>query len=153
MRLPRGVSCGMTYEKLLDELQHRTYVALRPSPVAGIGVFAIRPIPKGCREMFTPPRAGGAGDDGFVAVPRAEIDALPAHARQLVETYCLYDEAHYWVPEDGFKKMDLVHFLNHSERPNVRSVADGAWFEALVDIAPGEELFVDYGELVADEEG
>ncbi len=138
----------MTYDRLLDELRSRTYVALRPSPVAGIGVFAIRPIPKGCREMFTPPRGG---DDGFVAVPRSEIDTLPDHARRLVETYCLYDESHYWVPEDGFKKMDLVHFLNHSDRPNVRSVEDGAWFEALVDIAEGEELFLDYGTIVEGE--
>ena len=82
----------------LHELSHQTYVMIRPSPVAGIGVFA-----------------------------------LPEHARHLVETYCLYDEEHYHVPEDGFKKMDLVHFLNHSGTPNVRSIDDGAWFEALVE--------------------
>ena len=66
----------------------------------------------------------------------------------LVETYCLYDDSHYFVPADGFKKMDLVHFLNHSDAPNVRSIDDGAWFEAMVDIEAGEELFVDYGTLV-----
>jgi len=137
----------MPHTRLLHELRHQTYVAIRPSPVAGIGVFAVRPIPKGCRDLFTPPRGG---TDGFVAVPRAEIDALPAHARQLVETYCLYDEAHYHLPEEGFKRMDLVHFLNHSDRPNVRSIDDGAWFEAIGDIAEGEELFVDYGTLVDD---
>ncbi len=114
----------------LHELRHHTYVMIRPSPVAGIGVFALRPIPKGCRDIFTPP-AGGA--DGYVAVPRHEIDALPEHARLLVETYCLYDHAHYHLPEDGLKKIDLVHFLNHSKTPNVRSVDDGAWFEALVE--------------------
>jgi SET domain-containing protein len=129
----------MPHTRLLDELRHQTWVAIRPSPVAGIGVFAVRPIPKGCRDLFSPPRGGS---DGFIAVPRAEIDALPAHARQLVE--------HYHLPEEGFKKMDLVHFLNHSDRPNVRSIDDGAWFEALEDIAAGEELFVDYGTLVED---
>jgi SET domain-containing protein len=138
----------MRHARLLADLRDRTYVAIRPSPVAGIGVFAVRPIPKGCRDIFTPP---AAGDDGFIAVPRAEIDALPDHARHLVETYCLYDDEHYHLPEDGFKKMDLVHFLNHSDRPNVRSIDDGAWFEALVDIGPGEELFVDYGTLVEDD--
>lgn len=135
----------MTHARLLAELSDRTYVAIRPSSVAGIGVFALRRIPKGCRDIFTPPVQG---DDGFIAVPRSEIEALPEHARHLVETYCLYDEEHYHLPEDGFKKMDLVHFLNHSDHPNVRSIDDGAWFEALVDIAPGEELFADYGTLV-----
>lgn len=135
----------MPHSRLLDELRHQTWVAIRPSPVAGIGVFAVRPIPAGCRDLFTPPRGG---TDGFIAVPRAEVDALPAHARHLVETYCLYDDAHYHVPEEGFKRMDLVHFLNHSDRPNVRSIDDGAWFEAMRDIAEGEELLVDYGTLV-----
>lgn len=139
----------MPHARLLDTLRHETYVAIRPSPIAGIGVFAIRAIPNGCRDLFTPP---AGDDDGFVAVPRGEIDALPDHARQLVETYCLYDEGHYFVPEDGFKKMDLVHFLNHSATPNVRSIDDGAWFEALRDIEPGEELLVDYGTLVEDED-
>lgn len=136
----------MPHTRLLSDLRDRTFVAIRPSPVAGIGVFAIRPIPKGCRDIFTPP---AGGDDGFIAVPRAEIDSLPEHARHLVETYCLYDDDHYHLPEDGFKKLDLVHFLNHSTQPNVRSVDDGAWFEALVEIGAGEELFVDYGTLVA----
>ncbi len=135
----------LPYARLLDELRHQTYVALRPSPVAGIGVFAIRAIPQGCRDIFTPPRGGA---DGYVAVPRAEIDALPDHARHLVETYCLFDETHYHLPDDGFKKMDLVHFLNHAEQPNVQSIDEGAWFEALRDIAPGEELFVDYATIV-----
>ena len=140
-----GMPHDMPHSRLLDELRHQTYVALRPSPVAGIGVFAIRPIPQGCREIFTPPHGNA---DGYVAVPRGEIEALPEHARHLVETYCLFDETHYHLPEDGFKKMDLVHFVNHSEQPNVRSIADGAWFEAITDIAAGSELFVDYGTIV-----
>ncbi len=138
----------MPLDRLLRELRDDTYVALRPSAVAGIGVFALRNIPQGCRAMFSPPSLGGDGDDGYVAVPRAEIDALPAHARHLVETYCLFDDERYFVPQDGFKKMDLVSFLNHSETPNVRSIEDGAYFEAVVDIAAGDELFVDYGTIV-----
>jgi len=35
-------------QQLLDELINTTYVMLKPSPIAGIGVFAIRDIPKGC---------------------------------------------------------------------------------------------------------
>ncbi len=135
----------MPVDRLLRELRQHTYVIVRPSNVAGIGVFAIRPIPKGCRDIFSPPKGD---DDDYLAVPRAEIDALPDYARHLVETYCLFDEGQYFVPRQGFKQMDLVSFLNHSDTPNVRSIDDGAWFEAMVDIAAGEELFVDYGTLV-----
>jgi len=117
---------------------------LRPSPVDGIGVFAIAPIPQGCRAMFSAP----SPSDQWIKVSRADVDALPAHARFLVENYCLYDEQHYFVPEHGFTKMDLVCFLNHSDTPNVRSIDDGQYFEALREIVVGEELLVDYGEIV-----
>jgi SET domain-containing protein len=137
----------MPIDRLLRELRDDTYVALRPSGVAGVGVFAIRDIPKGCRTIFSPPTDR---DDDYLEVPRAAIEALPAHARHMVETYCLFDDERYYVPKDGFKKMDLVSFLNHSETPNVRSVDDGAYFEALVDIPADAELFVDYGTIVTE---
>ena len=117
---------------------------LRPSPIEGVGVFAVTDIPKGCRDMFSRPDP----PEHWVAIPRADVESLPAHARFLVENYCLYDEHQYFVPEDGFKKMDLVCFLNHSDAPNVMSIADGNYFVALRDIASGEELLIDYGEIV-----
>ncbi len=134
-------------ERLLRELRDDTWVMLKPSAVAGIGVIAMRDIPKGCRSMFSKPDA----PTEWIAVPRADIDALPEASRHIVENYCLYDEATYHVPAHGFKKVDLAYFLNHSETPNVRSVNDGDWIEALRDISVGEELFIDYGELVDDD--
>ena len=134
----------MPRQRLLDGLRSDCYVMLRPSPIAGIGVFAVADIPKGCRDMFTRPEP----PEQWIALSRAEVESLPAHARFLVENYCLYDEHQYFVPEHGFKKMDLVCFLNHSDTPNVVSVDDGDYFETLRDIATGEELLVDYGEIV-----
>jgi SET domain-containing protein len=46
--------------------------------------------------------------------------------------------------------MDLSLFINHSDTPNIRSVNDGDYFEALREIEAGEELFLDYGEIVPD---
>jgi SET domain-containing protein len=133
--------------RLMQELMHDTWVMLRPSPVAGVGVFAIRDIPKGCRTMFGPPDS----PDDWVVVSRAEVEALPEASRLVVENYCLYDAAQYYVPARGFKQVDLACFLNHADAPNVVSQGDGAYFEALRDISAGEELFVDYGEIVTDE--
>lgn len=132
----------MTREELLHELSHEMFITLQPSPVHGIGVFALCPIPKGCRTIFSK----NVGE--WIKLPIKEVDALPAHARNFVETYCLYDEEHYYVPDYGFKVMDMVNYLNHSSSPNVRSVNHGEYFEALRDIAEGEELLVDYGSIV-----
>ena len=127
---------------MLLELQQDTYVMLKPSPIEGIGVFAIRDIPKGCRTIFS------AGIGEWIKVSIDEVEKLPAHSRNLVETYCLYDEENYFVPDYGFKIMDLVLYLNHSSQFNMISVNDGEQFEALRDIKAGEELLVDYGSIV-----
>ena len=132
----------MTKEQLLLELQQDTYVMLKPSPIEGIGVFAIRDIPKGCRTIFS------AGVGEWIKVSIDEVEKLPAHSRNLVETYCLYNEENYFVPDYGFKIMDLVLYLNHSSQFNIVSVNDGEQFEALRDIEAGEELLVDYGSIV-----
>ena len=129
----------MTKIELLNELQKETYVGLKPSPVHGIGVFAILDIPKGCRTIFS--KAVGE----CIKLSFAEVEQLPAHSRNLIETYCLYDETHYFVPDYGFKLMDLVLYLNHSAEPNIMSINDGEQFEALRDIKEGEELLVNYG--------
>jgi SET domain-containing protein len=64
----------------------------------------------------------------------------------------LFDEDFYFIPDYGFKLVDLVIYLNHSETPNVISLNDGEQFEAIRDIANGEELLVDYGTIVESEE-
>ena len=134
----------MTRAELLGELAGNTYVMLKPSPIEGIGVFAIRDIPKGCRHMFSKPDA----NDEWITVPKTEVEALPAHAQFIVGNYCLYDDDNYFIPGHGFKKIDLSLFLNHADIPNVISIDDGDYFEALRDIKAGEELLVDYGEIV-----
>ena len=134
----------MTKAALLHELAGNTWVMIRPSPIEGIGVFALQDIPKGCRSMFSK-----ANDqEQWIPVTKAEVEKLPAHAKALIENYCLYDEENYFVPDYGFKKMDLVNFLNHSDTPNVISINDGEFFEAIRDIKQGEELLIDYGEIV-----
>ncbi|MCC6842263.1 MAG: SET domain-containing protein [Saprospiraceae bacterium] len=126
---------------LINELLHHTYVRLRPSSIHGIGVFAIRNIPKGCQNLFSK----NPGD--WVELSKTEVEALPSASRDLVETYCLFDREKYYIPANGFKEMDLSLFLNHADNPNVRSVNDGAFFEAIRDIEEGEEITIDYGEL------
>lgn len=134
----------MTKEELLKELSANTWVMLRPSPIEGVGVFAIRGIPKGCREMFGKPDAA----QEWLAVAKKEVETLPAHAQFLVGNYCLYDEENYYIPAQGFKKMDVSLFLNHSDNPNIVSINDGDYFETLRDIRAGEELLIDYGQIV-----
>lgn len=132
----------MTKDELLDELSHHTYAILKPSTVHGIGVFASRDIPKGCRDIFS------KGHGKWIKLPIKEVEKLPVHSKDLVETYCVFDEEHYFVPDYGFKVMDMVNYLNHSQSPNIISINEGEDFEALKDIPAGSELLINYDHIV-----
>ena len=132
----------MNKANLLNELYKETYATLKPSSIHGIGVFAIRDIEKGTKNIFSSTSAE------WISVTKEEINSLPLHSRELIENHCLYDDKHYFIPEYGFKLFDMVVFLNHSDHPNLVSVNDGEYFEAIRDITCGEELFVDYGTIV-----
>ena len=136
----------MTKEALLKDLMYDTYVMIKPSPLHGIGVFAIRDIPKGTRNIFSK----GVGE--WIKLTITEVEALPKHSKDLVENHCLFDEDFYYVPDYGFKLVDLVIYLNHSETPNVISINEGEYFEAITAIKAGEELLVDYGTIVDSDE-
>ncbi len=146
LHLRRNIA-DMNSAELIEELQRDTFVQLAPSGVHGIGVFAIRLIPRGCRTIFS------ANIGKWIRVPIKEVECLPPGPKNLVETYCLFDETDYFLPDYGFKVMDLVNYLNHADEPNVISVADGEYFEAIRDILPGEELLVNYGGLAAGMDG
>ena len=129
----------MTPAELLADLA-ATRIALAPSEIHGVGVFALVDIPRGVRDLFSPPRE-------WVPVPVAAVEALAPHLRDLVQRYCLNDGENYFLPPHGFRVYDLVVFLNHSPNPNLRSVDGGDYFETTRPIAAGEELTVDYNTL------
>ena len=132
----------MTKHELLQELQHETFIALEPSGIHGIGVFAICDIPKGFKQLFS------KNNGSWIELDFEEAAQLPVHVREFIETYYLYDEEKYFIPDHGCKVMDMANYLNHSNTPNIISVNEGEYFETLREIKKGEELFVDYGEIV-----
>ena len=129
-------------ERLLRILKHHTLITLRPSAVHGIGVFAVADIPQGTGGFFSEDKSE------WISLSKKEVELLPSQSRALIENHCLYDEENYFVPEYGFRLIDPVVFLNHSDAPNILSIRDGEDFIALRDIQAGEELFVNYGEIV-----
>lgn len=132
----------MNRDELLKDLMDNTFVKLAPSPLEGIGVFAITLIKKGQRNIFSNDKSE------WIKISKMEISKLPVHTRDLVENFCLFDEDNYYIPEYGFKMVDIVIFLNHSDQPNIRSLNEGEDFEALRNIQIGEELFIDYETIV-----
>jgi hypothetical protein len=111
------------------------YTRLKPSPLHGVGVFAIRDIPNG-QYIFEP------DDDETVSVLAEETEVLGPTLRQLYEDFCVLKGKSYECPSN-FNKLTLSWYLNTSKDPNV--AADlSLKFHAIRDIRAGEELTADY---------
>jgi SET domain-containing protein len=109
---------------------------LRPSPIAGLGAFATRPIKKGTRIIeYTGERISNAEADR-----RYDEDKMKSH-----HTFLFTLTSRTVV--DAAVGGNEARFINHSCAPNCEAViVDGKriYIEALRDIAVGTELVYDY---------
>ena len=124
-------------KKLLRHLAQGVYCKLGVSPIHGIGVFAIRAIPKGINPMPT------LVDHEEIKFSRRQIDQLPKSVRKQIEIFCYHTDKVVKVPTLGFNTMNLVFYMNHSKNPNMslKNSGNGVTLRA---IRNGEELTFDY---------
>jgi hypothetical protein len=129
----------MNKAKLLKQLKNDVFTRLAPSPISGIGVFAIKPIPEGIN-----PFRGDTTECGSIRMSRSELSDVPEAVRKLVHDMCAFKNGYYWVPDNGVEAITKQWHVNHSENPNIQVVNGGDSFVATRDIMAGEELTVDY---------
>jgi SET domain-containing protein len=131
-------------KKLLKHLAEEVFCRLGVSPTHGVGVFAIRSIPKGIDPLRSPlPREE-------LSFKMAELKHLPKGVRQQIKMFCYYDEKEVLIPTIGLNTMDFSIFLNHSKTPNIKIIKAGR-FETLTKIKIGEELVMDYDQSFGEE--
>ena len=126
-----------TKKKIIQHLQTEVFCKLGISPIHGIGVFAIRPIPKGINPLKSYIRMRE------IDVPKKDIKDLPKGVRSQIDMFCYYNRKTVIIPVNGLNSFDLAVYLNHSKQPNLRFKKVGV-LESLKAIKQGEELFIDY---------
>lgn len=120
---------------------------LKPSPIAGIGVFAIHDIPKGAIVLTTEFR-----------IRSLKTKDVP---KELLH-YCVYLNDEECLGPEHFDRMEIGWFINHSKTPNIaRDFVEYATeelnsfkarpFIAIQDIKAGDEITVDYNYLAEPE--
>jgi len=125
---------------LLRRVLADCYCQLQPSPINGIGVFAIRNIPKGRNPFRTLPKYATTG---FVRATEQELAALPPKLAALIRALFVPTAGKLYIPTCGLNIIYLDTYLNHSPHPNLLT-RDGARFVTSRRIHEGEELTVDY---------
>jgi SET domain-containing protein len=125
---------------LLRRVLADCFCQLQPSPIHGVGVFAIRKIPKGRGPFRT---LAKYATTGLVRVTEDERAALQPKLAALIRALFVPTADKLYVPTSGLNVIHLCAYINHATRPNLRT-RDGARFITKREIDPGEELTVDY---------
>jgi hypothetical protein len=100
----------MKRAEFLRRVLANCYCRLAPSPIHGIGMFAIRDIP-----------SGRYARRGYVRMMSAELDALPPKLRKLICALFVPTDGDMWLPNCGTNLVYLNAYLNHSTTPNLRT--------------------------------
>jgi SET domain-containing protein len=111
------------------------YARIGRSRIHGVGVLAIRDIPRGTR-LFR------GEDERVVWVRLTHIRRLPVELRRLYTDFGMAWGQRIGVPRT-LNMLSVGWYLNHSARPNTRCDEDGRFY-ALRRIRKGEELTADY---------
>ncbi|CAD6563021.1 SET domain-containing protein [Paraburkholderia sabiae] len=111
----------------------RRRITSRRSPVHGKGVFALLPVAAGERLIeYT-----GEVTSWRRAAARQRADDGHTFVFGLSDGHVI----------DGSRGGNSARFINHACAPNCEAIETGqrVFIHALVDIHPGDELFIDYG--------
>ena len=127
---------------LLDNLNN-TYCSFGQSKVHGVGVIAIRNIPKGIDPFPAIIKEQTFG------ITEKELESLPKEISIKIKDIFVRHNKTYFVYNLGLNSMGVRFHVNHSKEPNI-AVNERAFisgyipFITLRDIKKGEELFWDY---------
>ena len=130
--------------RILKHLETEVYCRLGVSPIHGIGVFAIRDIPKGTQPLVSLLKIKE------FSFSKKVIKKLPSSVQKEVRMFCYYNKDEYLIPSIGLNAMNMAFYMNHSKNPNIKYLKNNTLL-SLRKIKAGEELFFDY-DLAFDEE-
>ena len=138
-------------DALLTSLDNDTYARIARSAIHGVGVVAIRPIPKGILPFQTLTNF----NDEIINLYPNEIATLPKNVQTMIRDFFLRNnDGSYPVLKNGLNALDISFFMNHSKTPNIainsninsrRGYSD---FHTIRDISEGEELTFNYSHSV-----
>jgi len=142
-------------ESLINNLKNETFCKIGVSEISGVGVIAIKDIPKGI-EIFKCCNDDGA--DLPVEINTSDLKEVDENVIKHAKNFLvLSGPSTYPFPCKGLNSINIIFYLNHSDRPNTEfslagDLDDFVSFVTSRDIRKGEELTQDYNNLSNDEE-
>ncbi len=128
----------MQKKEVLKRLKE-TFCRLAPSKISGVGVFAIRDIPKGANP-FKRER-----NQKWEKFKLSELKNLDKNILKMIDDFYVIEKDNtVMIPEYALNGMGISFFLNHSKKTNMITKDEGYTFLTKRKIKKGEELTVAY---------
>lgn len=134
---------------LLKNLNEDIYCRIKPSKKHGVGVFAIRDIPK---DTYPFKLTGNQCiKQKIINISEEEVKKLHPEVRKLVDDFYHKEDGIYGIPYRGLNSNDISFYMNTSKKPNVSFEYNKGCtmvvFKTLRKIKKGEELLINYNEF------
>lgn len=127
-------------DKLLDYLKNEIWFRAKPSSINGVGLFAIRDIPKGTNILK---EFDGEGKTLF-SIRKDEMLDIHPNVIKLWKDYWQNNSVYQEIYLPPNYKQVQVYYINHADNPSGQLV--GTTLITNKDIKEGDEIFINYSE-------
>ena len=130
-----------TYKKNTYDILQNTYCRLKPSKISGVGVFAVRDIPKDM-VLFK-----GQRNEKWHKFKMEELKNLDNEILKMIDDFFVIEKNKtVSIPKSGLNGIDISFFVNNSDNFNARTIDNGFTFSSIRKIKKGEEITVAYSD-------
>ncbi len=131
-----------TKKELIEHLKNDIYCRVGVSKISGVGVIAIKNIPKG----INPFKSLSHYKDKCITLDKNDVKSLDKNIVNLLHDFCGHKYG-YDVLADGPNRLTISFYLNHSDNPNLDIIQTDNEYYGFVSnkiIKEGDELTINY---------
>jgi SET domain-containing protein len=131
---------------LIKNLNDDVYCRIKASKRHGVGVFAIKDIPKDTNPFLL--TGAQCIKQKIINVSEDELKTLHPEVKKMVNDFYHKDDGVYGIPYKGLNSNDISFYMNTTNKPNIGFESSNkcsmVTFTTLRKIKKNEELLINY---------
>ena len=132
--------------KIINNLKKNIFCRIGRSKIHGVGVIAIKEIPKGKNPFIKCNK--NKDTNKYIVVNKSKLKKVNHEVLKMLEDFLGGEKDFYAIPVSGLNSLDVSFFMNHSKKPNMiitdSKESDFVTFITKKKIKKGEELLINY---------
>ena len=101
-------------DKIIKNLEKDIYCRIKRSKKHGVGVVAIRDIPKNTNPFKILKKTKS------IDIPKNKLTKVPKEVIKMCDDFFgSPDDDFYTIPNSGLNSINVSYFMNHSNKPNI----------------------------------